>query len=157
MVYRFVATLLMTVVSAVAFAQQPLAPPTPLYPGAAPRSIEPEPLPPLPSSPTAPPVAASPAPSVPPALTASTPTPAGPATQRVFCDQPVTIRLADRAAIPDPYRQFIGIWSDAAWNPQLCAALVVESVQPDGTAAILYVFGPMGSNARRPGGVLHGT
>jgi len=75
----------------------------------------------------------------------------------VFCDQPVTIRLADRAAIPDPYRPFIGIWSDAAWNPQLCAALVVESVQPDGTASILYVFGPMGSNTGRPGGVLHGT
>src|SRR5712672_2702114 len=139
MVYRFAATLLMTVVSAVAFAQQPLAPPTPLYPGAAPRSIEPEPLPPLPSSPIAPPVAARPAPSVPPppipvplpATAASAPIPAGPATQRVFCDQPVTIRLADRAAIPDPYRPFIGIWSDAAWNPQLCAALVVESVQPD--------------------------
>ena len=65
--------------------------------------------------------------------------------------------LSDRAALPDPYRQFIGIWSDAAWNPQLCAALVVESVQPDGTASILYVFGPMGSNTRRAGGVLHGT
>src|SRR5258705_11803965 len=128
MVYRFVATLLMTVVSAVAFAQQPLAPPTPLYPGAAPRSIEPEPLPPLSSSPMAPPVAASPAPSVPPtpvplpatlppAPTASAPTPAGPATQPVFSGQPVTIRLADRAAIPNPYRPFIGIWSDAAWNP----------------------------------------
>ena len=170
MVHRFAAAALMTVASAAAFAQQPLAPPTPLYPGAAPRSIEPEPLPPLPSSPIAPPMVASPVPSVPPppkpvplpatlppAPAASAPTPAGPATQRVFCDQPVTIRLADRAAIPDPYRPFIGIWSDAAWNPQLCAALVVESVQPDGTASILYVFGPMGSNTGRPGGVLHGT
>jgi hypothetical protein len=167
MVHRFAAAALMAVASAAAFAQQPLAPPTPLYPGAAPRSIEPEPLPPLPASPATPPVISSPAPSasapVPlparllPAPAASAPAPAGPATQRVFCDQPVTIRLADRAALPDPYRQFIGIWSDAAWNPQLCAALVVESVQPDGTASILYVFGPMGSNTRRPGGVLHGT
>src|SRR5205823_4630745 len=101
MVYRFAAALLMTVASAVAFAQQPLAPPTPLYPGAVPRSIEPEPLPPLPSSPIAPPVAATPVPlpaTLPPAPAASAPIPAGPATQRVFCDQPVTIRLADRAA-----------------------------------------------------------
>jgi hypothetical protein len=169
MIHRFAAAALMAVASVAAFGQQPLAPPTPLYPGAAPRSIEPEPLPPLPASPAAPPVISSPAPSIPPPApvplpatlppgpAASAPTPAGPATQRVFCDQPITIRLAERAAIPDRYRQFIGIWSDAAWNPQLCAALVVESVQPDGTASILYVFGPMGSNTRRPGGVLHGT
>src|SRR4051812_26901440 len=101
-VYRFLAiALLVTVASAAAFAQQPLAPPTPLYPGAAPRSIEPEPLPPLPSSPARPSVTSSPAPSVlpplapvpmpatlPPAPAASAPAPAGPATQRVFCDQP---------------------------------------------------------------------
>ena len=174
MVHRLAVAALLTLWTAAALAQQPLPPPTPLYPGAAPRSIEPEPLPPLPASPSAPPLASSPAPSVPPpplppapvtlpatlpppGPAASAPVPSGPATQRVFCDQAVTIRLADRAAIPDPYRQFIGIWSDAAWNPQLCAALVVESVLPDGTASILYVFGPMGSNTRRPGGVLHGT
>jgi hypothetical protein len=38
-----------------------------------------------------------------------------------------------------------------------CAALVVENVQPDGTAAITYVFGPNGSNSHVPGGILHGT
>jgi len=167
--YRFAAAALVTLGSCAALAQQPLPPPTPLYPGAAPRSIEPEPLPPLSSTPAAPPLASSPAPDVspPPApvtLPAPMPPPAapapvatGPATQRVFCDQPVTVRLADRDAFPEPYRQFIGVWSDAAWTPQLCAALVVESVQPDGTASILYVFGPMGSNTRRAGGVLHGT
>jgi hypothetical protein len=92
--------------------------------------------------------------STPPAAAAAVA--AGPATQRVFCEQLVTVRLADRDGIPDPYRQFVGIWSDAAWTPQLCAALVVETVQPDGTASIVYAFGPMGSNTRRPGGVLHG-
>ena len=99
-----------------------------------------------------PPAAAAPAPPplAPPVAT-------GPATQRVFCDQPVAIRLADRVAIPERYRPFVGIWSDAAWTPQLCAALIVESVQPDGTASIVYVYGPIGSNNRRPGGVLHGT
>ena len=33
----------------------------------------------------------------------------------------------------------------------------VENVAPDGTATILYAFGPIGSNARGPGGVLNGT
>ena len=90
-------------------------------------------------------------------LLAAPPVVAGPATERVFCDQPVMVRLTDRAVIPERYRPFVGIWSDAAWTPQLCAALVVEAVQPDGTAAIVYVYGPIGSNNRRPGGVLHGT
>src|SRR5207244_2117802 len=66
-------------------------------------------------------------------------------------------RLPDRAGIPERYRPFVGIWSDAVSTPQLCAALVVEAVQPDGTAAIVYVYGPIGSNNRRPGGVLHVT
>ena len=38
-----------------------------------------------------------------------------------------------------------------------CAALIVENVDPDGTASIIYTFGPMGSGVRAPGGVLHGT
>ena len=163
MFHRIAAIMLVIVMSAAASAQQSLPPPTPLYPGAPPRSIEPEALPPLPAAPTAPPVISSTPPAAlppPPALApppaASAPVAAGPATQRVFCDQPVTIRVADRDGTPEPYRQFVGIWSDAAWTPQLCAALVVESVQPDGTALIVYAFGPMGSNTRRPGGVLHG-
>jgi hypothetical protein len=163
MIYRFAVALLAAFSAAAAFAQQSLPPPTPLYPGAAPRSIEPEPLPPLPSTPTEPPMVPGPAPAALPSLPAPAPPPAasapiaaGPATQRVFCDQPVTVRVADRDGIPEPYRQFVGIWSDAAWTPQLCAALVVESVQPDGTASIVYAFGPIGSNTRRPGGVLHG-
>src|SRR5204862_539927 len=34
---------------------------------------------------------------------------------------------------------------------------IVQNVQPDGTASIVYAFGPMGSNLRAPGGVLNGT
>jgi hypothetical protein len=128
-------------IAAVSYAQQPV----PLYPGAAPRSIEPEPLPPLP------PGAPSPAPAPPPNEANL-----GPATARVFCEQQVTLRLADPDSVPARYRPFLGIWSDAAWSPQLCAALIVQSVASDGTAAIVYTFGPMGSNLRG-GGVLHGT
>jgi hypothetical protein len=80
-----------------------------------------------------------------------------PATERVFCEQPIGVRLADPAAVAERYRPFVGIWSDASWTPTLCAALVVESVSADGAATIQYVFGPMGAGLRGPGGLLRGT
>jgi hypothetical protein len=76
---------------------------------------------------------------------------------RVFCDQSLTYRIAQPATVPEPYRVFLGPWSDAAWDANTCAALVVEDIDPDGTAAILYAYGPLGSNARVGGGILHGT
>jgi hypothetical protein len=157
MVHRF-AVALATFSATAAFAQQSLPPPTPLYQGSQPRSIESETLPPLTPTPqqTAPSSIA--APSIPAPPLAMPPGPvAGPPAERVFCDQTVAVHLIDPAMIPNSYRQFVGMWSDASWTPQLCAALIVENVQPDGAAALVYVFGPMGSNTRRPGGVLHGT
>jgi hypothetical protein len=102
------------------------------------------------------PIAAGPAPgtAVPPP---SGEPPAAAETARVFCDQSVSFRLAPPDSVPEPYRPFVGIFSDASWTPQLCAALVVQNVQPDGTASIVYAYGPMGSNVRAPGGVLNGT
>jgi hypothetical protein len=127
--------------------------------------IQQQELPPLPVSPQPPaatsppqerllhrqsdPIAAGPAPGTPPA--------AAPDSGRVFCDQSVSFSLAPPDSVPEPYRAFIGIFSDASWTPQLCAALVVQNVQPDGTASIVYAYGPMGSNIRVPGGVLNGT
>jgi hypothetical protein len=157
MVHRF-AAVLVTFSAAAAFAQQGLPPPTPLYQGSQPRSIESETLPPLAPSPQQMAPSATVAPSIPAPLPAPpAPAVAGPAADRIFCDQTVAVRFIDPAVIPNSYRQFVGMWSDASWTPQLCAALIVENVQPDGTAALVYVFGPMGSNTRRPGGVLHGT
>jgi hypothetical protein len=105
------------------------------------------------------PIAAGPAAgaaAVPPP--AATPSPAaGPESGRVFCEQSVSYRLAAPDSVPEPYRAFIGIFSDASWTPQLCAALVVQNVQPDGTASIVYAYGPMGTNVRGGGGVLNGT
>jgi hypothetical protein len=75
----------------------------------------------------------------------------------VFCGQEVTFRLADPDSVAEPYRGFLGIWSDAAWDARTCAALVVENVQPDGTATITYIYGPNGSNSHVSGGALHGT
>ena len=80
-----------------------------------------------------------------------------PAQSRVFCGQNVPASVADPGSVPEIYRSFIGIWSDAAWTPQLCAALIVETVTGDGTATITYAFGPIGSGNRAPGGILHGT
>jgi hypothetical protein len=143
-------------------AQQPMSP-IPLFPAAPPRSVEPQPLPqPLP--PTEADMPPSPRPgrdggnSLSPAGPLTPPPPGAEAeTARIFCQQPVTVRIAERESVPERYRRFVGMWIDAAWTPQLCAALVVENVAPDGTATIVYAFGPMGSNTPGPGGVLNGT
>ena len=85
------------------------------------------------------------------------PAQSAPAAGRVFCDQKIAAQPADPDSLPETYRQFAGIFSDASWNPQLCAALIVEKIAADGTATITYVFGPMTSGGRPPGGALHGT
>jgi hypothetical protein len=76
---------------------------------------------------------------------------------RVFCEQSVSFRVADPSTAREPYRRFLGVWSDAAWDANTCAALIVDNIDPDGTASIIYAFGPLASSARTPGGVLHGT
>jgi len=88
---------------------------------------------------------------------AGPPPQAAPPEGREFCHQSVSFTVAPRENVPDAYRAFVGIFSDAAWTPQLCAALVVENVANDGTATIIYAYGPMGTNGRGPGGVLNGT
>ena len=149
-----VAALSLPLGAAVALAQQPAAP-MPLYPGAAVPSIASEKLPQLApaAEPAGPSSFAAPAPSPAPDAATSPSASAG----RIFCEQPISVQLADSAAVPERYRPFLGIWSDASWTPQLCAALVVSNVAPDGTAAIVYVFGPMGAGGRGAGGILHGT
>jgi len=89
---------------------------------------------------------------------AQAPTPAGESEGgRVFCEQSVSYRIADAETVPEPYRRFLGAWSDAAWDANTCAALIVDSIDPTGTASIIYIYGPLGSSARVAGGVLHGT
>jgi hypothetical protein len=93
------------------------------------------------------------APSQPPG-----PAPAGtPPQDREFCRQQVNFNLAPRDSIPEQYRDFVGVFSDAAWTPKLCAALIVEGVRPDGIATIVYAFGAMGAGPNAPGGTLNGT
>ena len=88
---------------------------------------------------------------------AQVPPPTPPETGRVFCEQNVSYRLADAVTVAEPYRRFLGVWSDAAWDANTCAAVIVENVDPDSTVSVIYVFGPLGSSGHGPGGVLHGT
>jgi len=83
--------------------------------------------------------------------------PAQPQPSRVFCEQSVAYRISDPATVPERYRGFLGAWSDAAWNANICAALIVENVDTDGTASVIYVYGPLESSARIGGGTLHGA
>ena len=90
--------------------------------------------------------------------TAQAPPPAAePQPGRVFCEQSVNYQLVDPSTIPESYRPFLGAWTDAAWDANTCAALIVDDVKPDGTVSIIYDYGPMGSNAHVTGGILHGT
>jgi len=90
--------------------------------------------------------------------TAQVPLPTGdPQPGRVFCEQNVSYGVADPSAVPESYRRFLGAWTDAAWDANTCAALVVDDVKPDGTASIIYVYGPLGPNSHVAGGILHGT
>jgi hypothetical protein len=77
--------------------------------------------------------------------------------ERVFCEQSVSFRLTDRADVPERFRRFLGVWSDAAWDARTCAALIVTGIKSDGTASIVYVYGPLGDSSTAPGGTLHGT
>jgi hypothetical protein len=79
-----------------------------------------------------------------------------PPSGRVFCEQSVGFQLAQPDTIAERYRPFLGVWSDAAWDARTCAALIVEDIKPDGTASIVYVFGPLGDTSPAPGGTLHG-
>ena len=154
--FPWIAAVVLLPYATVSLAQYP-ASPVPLLPPAPPHSFQAEPLPAPESGPPGSPMATPGAETAPAPPGTLTPPPMPDATARIFCHQPVTVRLADRDRVPERYRGFLGIWSDAAWTPQLCAALVVENIAPDGTATILYAYGPIGSNARGPGGVLNGT
>jgi len=124
------------------------------------------PAPPVPEEPAAPGTETPPTTTVPETLpppAAAPSQPPGPASagtppqDREFCRQQVNFNLAPRDSIPEQYRDFVGVFSDAAWTPKLCAALIVEGVRPDGIATIVYAFGTMGVGPNAPGGTLNGT
>ena len=155
MLARFVMlTSLVLLCAAPAAAQTELPPQT--APQGTPLPALPAESPPPPATVDEPPAAGAeqspPAPSAGPEAPSADEQPA-----RVFCDQNVAVRLDDPATTPDQYRRFVGVWSDAAWDARTCAALIVQHVEPDGSASIVYIYGPQGSRSTVAGAILRGT
>jgi hypothetical protein len=148
-------TSLMVLCAATAAAQTALPPET--APQGTPLAAPAEPSAPAPTAGGQTPSVPSPAPELPPAPAAEQSTAAEQQPARVFCDQNVAVRLDDPASAPDQYRRFVGVWSDAAWDVRTCAALIVQHVEPDGKASIVYIYGPEGSRSTVAGVILHGT
>jgi hypothetical protein len=68
-----------------------------------------------------------------------------------MCGQTVPYTVVPPPAnVPPNMRAFSGPWV-GAWPSGICNAVVIESVQPDGTVSILDVFGP---DSGKPGGNL---
>lgn len=55
----------------------------------------------------------------------------------------------DMEAADHPYGRFVGVWT-GTWNTasRLCGAMVISKIETDGTADILYVYGPTGPGTR---------
>ncbi len=141
--------------AASAMGQAPPPSEAPQAPGPPPPIGEPQPLMPPPSGPqTGAPQSPENQPGEP---QPGEPQPGVAQSGRVFCGQTVSYHLSDPSTAPDDGRRFVGVWSDAAWDAHSCAALIVTDVKADGTASILYIYGPQGSSSPGPGGVLHGT
>lgn len=96
------------------------------------------------------------------ALGAALPAMGAHAAQIAVCDQRLEYALAAPApGAPAEARAFSGVWAgnwaygafDESMGP-LCAALVVESVEADGTARVLYIWGK-NENTRTPGNSRH--
>lgn len=61
-----------------------------------------------------------------------------------LCDVAVAYNIYPPAAgVPDNVRAFSGLWT-GKWDYGLCAALIVESVQANGTASLIYINGSLG-------------
>src|SRR5258707_6213857 len=64
--------------------------------------------------------------------------------------------LAARPACVRRRDKSVAVGRSAPARPQLGTGWSGGAARRAGTASIVYAFGPMGSNTRRPGGILHG-
>jgi len=60
----------------------------------------------------------------------------------IICGRSVDY-VVDATGVSDPYRSFLGLWTGAAWNSRICGGLIVLGADNDGTARIIYVYGPL--------------
>jgi hypothetical protein len=51
--------------------------------------------------------------------------------------------VIEATGVPEAYRGFLGVWTGAAWNSRVCGGLIVRRVEGDGTADVMYIYGPL--------------
>jgi hypothetical protein len=59
-----------------------------------------------------------------------------------ICGKPVDF-VIEATGVPAAYRGFLGVWTGAAWNSRVCGGLIVRRVESDGTADLVYIYGPL--------------
>lgn len=59
-----------------------------------------------------------------------------------ICGKPVDF-VIEATGVPAAYRGFLGVWTGAAWNSRVCGGLIVRRVESDGSADIVYIYGPL--------------
>ena len=61
--------------------------------------------------------------------------------QAVLCGETISYDSADMTNGGG----FLGVWADGAWNGRVCGGLIVKAEHADGTADVIYVYAPRGS------------
>jgi hypothetical protein len=51
--------------------------------------------------------------------------------------------VIDATGVAEPYRSFLGAWAGATWNSRICGGLIVAGADDNGTARIIYIYGPL--------------
>jgi hypothetical protein len=64
----------------------------------------------------------------------------------VICGRAVHY-VIDATGVAEPNRSFLGVWTGTMWNSRICGGLIVAGADNDGTARIIFIYGPLaGSN-----------
>lgn len=78
------------------------------------------------------------------------------ASAQTYCDAALDAETASVMPVPTGtpanIAAFSGVWGPDKWNGMLCSVLIVKSVQPDGAADVVYLWGKAESwNIWNPG------
>lgn len=73
--------------------------------------------------------------------------------ERTLCGNKIVLSVEKpNSTVPERYSRFLGIWEDGKWDGVVCTVIVVESIDADGTAVVVYAFGDFQPwNIPRPG------
>ena len=69
------------------------------------------------------------------------------------CDTPLPVNFTPPTkSVEGGANEFIGVWGGGKWDKKLCHTLVVESVDADGKAQVIYSYGVYDKwNIKKPG------